>query len=126
MHQGYVRVQIITLRRLTVHRMAVHAARTLDHLGRLDEQSHRTRALVADIREGRGWLERHDLGSRRPNGGGSEKGNGQAAFRRVRHDLSKAVSIGSVRMRLPVAAKIALVTAGATAAVGASPMPPGA
>ena len=34
-------------------------------------------------------------------------------------------SIGSVRMRLPVAAKIAFVTAGATAAVGASPRPPG-
>ena len=40
-------------------------------------------------------------------------------------DLNKTVSIGSVRVRLPVAAKMALVTAGATAAVGASPKPPG-
>ena len=35
------------------------------------------------------------------------------------------VSIGRVRMRLAVAAKIAFVTAGATTAVGASPKPPG-
>ena len=40
-------------------------------------------------------------------------------------DFNRLVSIGSVRMRLPVAAKMALVTAGATAAVGASPKPPG-
>jgi hypothetical protein len=41
--------------------------------------------------------------------------------------LRIAVSmIGSVRMRSPVAAKIAFVTAGATIAVPASPMPPGA
>ena len=39
--------------------------------------------------------------------------------------LSSAVSIGSVRMRLPVAAKIALVTAGAIGGVPGSPMPPG-
>jgi hypothetical protein len=41
-------------------------------------------------------------------------------------NLSKLVSIGRVRMRLAVAAKIAFVTAGATTAVGASPKPPGA
>src|ERR1700676_2287891 len=41
-------------------------------------------------------------------------------------DFSRLVSIGRVRMRLAVAAKIAFVTAGATAAVGASPKPPGA
>jgi len=40
-------------------------------------------------------------------------------------DFKSAVSTGSVRIRVPVAAKIALVTAGATAAVGASPKPPG-
>ena len=33
--------------------------------------------------------------------------------------------IGRVRILLPVAAKIAFATAGPTAAVGASPMPPG-
>src|ERR1700686_462337 len=41
-------------------------------------------------------------------------------------NLSRLVSIGRVRMRLAVAAKIAFVTAGATTAVGASPKPPGA
>jgi hypothetical protein len=35
------------------------------------------------------------------------------------------VSIGSLRKRLPVAAKIALVTAGTMAEVPASPIPPG-
>src|SRR5215831_1578537 len=41
-------------------------------------------------------------------------------------DFSESVSIGRMRRRLPVAAKIALVTAALTMAVGASPMPPGA
>ena len=41
-------------------------------------------------------------------------------------DFSRLVSIGRMRMRLAVAAKIAFVTAGATTAVGASPKPPGA
>jgi hypothetical protein len=40
-------------------------------------------------------------------------------------DFSESVSIGRLRRRLPVAAKIALVTAALTMAVGASPMPPG-
>ena len=40
-------------------------------------------------------------------------------------DFNSAASIGSFRSRLPVAAKIALVTAGAIAEVPASPMPPG-
>src|SRR6266404_4292107 len=49
------------------------------------------------------------------------------AFRRSQlENLSRLVSIGRVRMRLAVAAKIAFVTAGATTAVGASPKPPGA
>src|SRR5258707_12296531 len=39
-------------------------------------------------------------------------------------DFSESVSIGSLRKRLPVAAKIALVTAALTMAVGASPTPP--
>src|SRR3984893_8877271 len=39
--------------------------------------------------------------------------------------FNAAVSIGSFRKRLPVAAKIALVTAGTTAEVPASPIPPG-
>ena len=41
-------------------------------------------------------------------------------------DLSWALSIGSFRTRLPVAAKIALATAGITADVPGSPTPPGA
>ena len=41
-------------------------------------------------------------------------------------DFSEFVSIGRLRRRLPVAAKIALVTAALTMAVGASPTPPGA
>jgi len=41
-------------------------------------------------------------------------------------DFSRLVSIGRMRIRLDVAAKIAFVTAGATTAVGASPKPPGA
>ena len=40
--------------------------------------------------------------------------------------LSWALSIGSFRIRLPVAAKIALATAGITADVPGSPTPPGA
>jgi hypothetical protein len=36
-----------------------------------------------------------------------------------------ALLIGSLRIRLPVAAKIALVTAGAIAGTQASPAPPG-
>src|SRR2546430_17739827 len=40
-------------------------------------------------------------------------------------NLSRLVSIGRIRKRLAVTAKIAFVTAGLTAAVGASPMPPG-
>jgi hypothetical protein len=43
--------------------------------------------------------------------------------RRQLGNLSRLVSIGRVRMRLAVAAKIAFVTAGATTAVGASPKP---
>src|SRR6266436_1732522 len=42
------------------------------------------------------------------------------------HDFNRRGSIGSVRMRLPVAANIAFVTAGVTIAHGASPNPPGA
>ena len=41
-------------------------------------------------------------------------------------DFSEFISIGRLRRRLPVAAKIAFVTAALTMAVGASPMPPGA
>jgi hypothetical protein len=40
--------------------------------------------------------------------------------------FNDAGSIGSIRTRYPVAAKIALVTAALTTDVGASPMPPGA
>jgi hypothetical protein len=40
--------------------------------------------------------------------------------------LSLLASIGSLRRRTPVAAKIALATAGASADVPGSPMPPGA
>ena len=40
-------------------------------------------------------------------------------------DFSWLLSIGSLRKRLPVAAKIALVTAGTMAEVPASPIPPG-
>jgi hypothetical protein len=39
--------------------------------------------------------------------------------------LNAVVSIGSFRKRLPVAAKIALVTAGTIAEVPGSPIPPG-
>ena len=39
--------------------------------------------------------------------------------------FNAAVSTGSFRTRLPVAAKIALVTAGTIAEVPGSPMPPG-
>src|SRR5260370_4093489 len=39
--------------------------------------------------------------------------------------FNAAVSIGSLRKRLPVTAKIALVTAGAMAEVPCSPIPPG-
>jgi hypothetical protein len=39
--------------------------------------------------------------------------------------FNAVVSIGSFRKRLPVAAKIAFVTAGAMAEVPASPIPPG-
>src|SRR5262245_23146867 len=42
------------------------------------------------------------------------------------NDFSESVSIGSFRTRYPVEAKIALVTAALTMAVGASPTPPGA
>jgi hypothetical protein len=45
--------------------------------------------------------------------------------RRSYADLSSALSIGSFRRRLPVAAKIALVTAGTIAEVPGSPIPPG-
>jgi hypothetical protein len=41
-------------------------------------------------------------------------------------DFKTAGSTGSFRRRLPVAAKIALVTAGAIVAVPGSPIPPGA
>src|SRR5450432_1205635 len=44
---------------------------------------------------------------------------------RVHACFNAAVSTGSLRRRLPVAAKIALVTAGTTAEVPASPIPPG-
>jgi len=60
-HRGYMRVQIIALRRPTCCRMAVHAARILDHLARLSEQSHRPGALIADHREGRRRFERDSL-----------------------------------------------------------------
>jgi len=55
-----------------------------------------------------------------------EGGDGIAFLRTQLGNLSRLVSIGRVRMRLAVAAKIAFVTAGATTAVGASPKPPGA
>src|SRR6267378_1098788 len=40
-------------------------------------------------------------------------------------NLSRLVSIGRIRKRFPVAAKIALVTAGTIAEVPGSPIPPG-
>ena len=40
--------------------------------------------------------------------------------------MSSSGSIGSLRIRLPVAAKMALVSAGASPEVPGSPMPPGA
>jgi hypothetical protein len=58
--------------------------------------------------------ERNFPGEVRPLRGGSQM------------DLSWALSIGSFRIRLPVAAKIALATAGITADVPGSPTPPGA
>lgn len=42
------------------------------------------------------------------------------------HQAFRALPIGKSRRRLPVAAKIALQTAGATSDVDGSPMPPGA
>jgi hypothetical protein len=75
-----VGVKIITLGRLALYRMAVHAARALDHFGGLDEQSHRTRTFVADPREGRNRLERLLLSSRRYIRAYSQNGDGQAAF----------------------------------------------
>src|SRR4030081_685766 len=132
-HRGYVRMQIIALRRLTLHRMAVHTARTLDHLGGLSEQGHRTRALVADRREGRSRLQQDCLRGRfrrlRPCDAARECRDHY--HRRPSMHVHQTVlnccgSIGSVRIRLPVAAKIAFATAGPTAAVAASPMPPGA
>jgi hypothetical protein len=49
------------------------------------------------------------------------------ALRRFVHTgcFNAAVSIGSFRKRLPVAARIALVTAGTMAEVPGSPIPPG-
>jgi hypothetical protein len=132
-HRGYVRMQIIALRRLTLHRMAVHTARTLDHLGGLSEQGHRTRALVADRREGRSRLQQDCLRGRfrrlRPCDAARERRDHY--HRRPSMHVHQTVlnccgSMGSVRIRLPVAAKIAFATAGPTAAVAASPMPPGA
>jgi hypothetical protein len=46
--------------------------------------------------------------------------------RRAQARLSSSVRIGSVRMRLPVSAKIALQRAGATGGTPGSPRPPGA
>src|SRR4029077_7143396 len=73
-----------------------------------------------------------------PCGSPIEKGSSQTrrsladgsicrALRRPVHTgcFNAAVSIGSFRKRLPVAAKIALVTAGTMAEVPGSPIPPG-
>ena len=67
--------------------------------------------------------------------GSSARGRNRCAKRRSRCAapdgrglqvrLSIDVSIGSERMRLPVSAKIAFVTAGAIGGVPGSPMPPG-
>jgi NAD(P)-dependent dehydrogenase (short-subunit alcohol dehydrogenase family) len=52
-----------------------------------------------------------------------------ALAQRLRDETSRSVNaaglIGSFRRRLPVAAKIALATAGTTAEVPSSPIPPG-
>src|SRR5260221_11565879 len=104
--------------------MTVHAAQTGDHCGGMDEQRHGTRVFVVYRREGGDRLERNHLRRCRWNRADGHQADGRRASRKVHH-FSSLVSIGSVRMRVPVAAKIALVTAGATAAVGASPKPPG-
>jgi hypothetical protein len=57
--------------------------------------------------------------------GASEQFRGNAAHPRSCYALCKSRFFsGSVRMRLPVAAKIALQSAGATSAGGGSPTPP--
>jgi hypothetical protein len=94
--------------------MAVEAARALDHPGGLGEQSHRTRAPVKDRREGRDGFEWNHRSLGRNHAGG-EEGDGHAVLRQIHHDgflrgqaedPSRVVSIGRVRMRLPVAAKL--------------------
>src|SRR5207302_7168422 len=94
----------------------------------------RAGALVGNRREGGDRLEANRLGNRCLISAGTQKNRAYAVFPQCHHDgalrdqandFSRPASIGRVRMRLPVAAKIALVTAGATAAVGASPIPPG-
>src|SRR5439155_9662613 len=60
-------------------------------------------------------------------GGGRQREQRRQEQRRARsHRLSRSLSIGSVRIRLPVSTKIALVTAGATGGTPGSPRPPGA
>src|ERR1700682_5323378 len=111
-HRRYVRVQIIALSRLTRNRMAVHATRMLNHLGGFGEQSNRTRTLVADAREGRDGLERNIARRIRSRSQSDKRSCRTDSDRRpaVRFHAdvrSCCGSIGSVRMRLPVAAKIA-------------------
>src|SRR5205814_6097202 len=50
---------------------------------------------------------------------------GRARRRPAQTSFNAAVSTGGLRKRLPVAAKIALVSAGTIAEVPASPIPPG-
>jgi hypothetical protein len=67
------------------------------------------------------------LEAQRTDGGSSRLNGSSDARRRPVHDgsFNAAVSTGSFRKRFPVAAKIALVTAGTIAEVPASPIPPG-
>src|SRR5882762_11495846 len=127
-------MEIISLCSLARGRMAVHAARAGDHLGGLGEERYRPYLCVGDARERGDRFQRDHLGGAQRNGGGSETRH-QTKDPHGRHrrtsfmsgfDFKRAGSIGSVRIRTPVAAKIAFVSAGAMADVGVSPTPPGA
>ena len=106
-------VQVVALSRTPRNGMAIQTSRTLDDFACFGEKRCPASRPITDGRKVRRWFE---LGARYRRHGCQPKS--QAEVPCIHACPFSALSIGSVRIRLPVAAKMALVTAGAIAAVG--------
>ena len=115
-----VRMRVIALTRVIAFGMAIHAARMSQHRDEGGKQG----AIVAGRSRARGLRSRSDYGMPQPRRG-SQAGQYQTPKSEIQmlHAASDR-RIGNLRIRLPVAANIALAIAGAAHGTPGSPIPP--